>query len=283
MIIVSSPSKPFELTSKGTPRRHTVIKNYEQEIQALYDAVKVSPQTDIPAPHKWDRSSVQDFTREVVQEVMDMDLPDDTDFFGQGCDSLQATHIHNAIIHAIRQTPNSERIRLSNNFVYANPTISSLATFLLSLLCSAGQSDGDKRERDVQAMEAMVEKYSVGFPIHTPRGAPAAESLDEVIFLSGTSGRLGAHLLAQLLARSSVKRVYAVNRPSKVDVKERQRKAFESWEMDMGLLESGRVILVEADCAKTDLGVGEALYNEVSLRSLSLFSILYYLITRSFG
>lgn len=264
MIVVSSPSKPFELTSKGTPRRHIIIKNYEPEIQALYDAVKDSSQTDIPAPPEWDRRSVQNFTREVVQKVMDMDLPDDADFFQQGCDSLQATYIRNSIIHAIRQAPNSERIRLSNNFVYENPTISSLASSICSLISSDGQGNGDKRERDAKVMEAMVEKFSVDFPMHTPRGAPAARSLDEVVFVSGTSGRLGAHLLAQVLARPSVKRVYAVNRPSKVNMKERQRETFESWELDTGLLESGRVVLVEADFAKAGLGIGEALYNEVS-------------------
>lgn len=282
MIIVSSPSKPFELTSKGTPRRHAIINNYDPEIQALYAAVRDSSQADIPAPQKWDESSVQDFIREVVHKVMEINLSDDTDFFQQGCDSLQTTYIRNAINHAIRQASGSERIRLPNNFVYANPTISSLASFILSLFSSDGQGNGDKSERDAKAMEAMVKKYSVDFPVHTARGAAGAESLDEVVFVSGTSGRLGAHLLAQLLARSSVKRVYAANRPANEDIRERQRKTFESWGLDTGLLGSGRVVLVEADFSKADLGIGEALYNEVCLRHAFFLLLLRSLITSIF-
>lgn len=292
MIIVSSPSKPFEFTSKGTPRRHYIINKYEPEIKALYETIKESSQTDIPVPEDWDERSVQDFVREVVQKIMDMDLPDDIDFFQQGCDrydhgterlilllsnhdgvfllsSLQATYIRNAIMHAVRQPLSASRIRLPNNFVYANPTISSLSSFVFSLFSSHDQGSGDKRERDAKAMEAMLEKYSADFPVHRAGSGPAAESLDEVVMVSGTSGRLGAHLLAQLLEKSSVKKVYAVNRPSKEDVRERQKKTFENWELNAALLESGKAVLVEADFAKPFFGLSEEMYSEVRLSNSS--------------
>lgn len=120
-------------------------------------------------------------------------------------------------MHALHQ-PLAEagsRLRLPNNFVYANPTISALSTFVMSLFRTDVQDSDEKREREAKAMVAMVAEYSTDFPVHSPRGAPAAKTVDEVVLVSGTSGRLGAHLLAQLLARPSVVRVYAVNRPSK--------------------------------------------------------------------
>ncbi|TBU40122.1 hypothetical protein BD309DRAFT_1082947 [Dichomitus squalens] len=39
-IVVTSPSKPMELTAKGTPRRGVCLKLYTEEIEALYAAVE---------------------------------------------------------------------------------------------------------------------------------------------------------------------------------------------------------------------------------------------------
>lgn len=36
MIILAAPTKPFEYTAKGTPRRNACLKTYEGEIEALY-------------------------------------------------------------------------------------------------------------------------------------------------------------------------------------------------------------------------------------------------------
>lgn len=86
MIIVASPSKPFEYTSKGTPRRHFMTARYDQEIQALYDTVRESAQIDISVPEDWTEESVLQFVGEVVRKVMKRDVPADADIFQQGCD-----------------------------------------------------------------------------------------------------------------------------------------------------------------------------------------------------
>lgn len=121
-------------------------------------------------------------------------------------------------------------------------------------------------------MEAMLKTYTTAFPTHTSKGKAAASSVDEIVLLTGTTGRLGAHLLAQLLERKSVSKVYALDRPGAESQEDRQRKAFESWGLDLRLLSSGKLIPVETDCSKKDLGVGKALFNEVCdpIRSSSL-------------
>lgn len=165
-------------------------------------------------------------------------------------------------MHALRQplTNSGPHLRLPSSFVYINPTISALTSFILSLFSSDVQNTASTPEC---VMQAMVDKYSADFPVHNSRGAPAAKVLDEVVLVSGTSGRLGAHLLAQLLVKPSVVKVYALNRPSRQNVLERQLKAFENWELDVRLLAGGKVVLLEADFTKPDFGLGETLYNEV--------------------
>lgn len=86
MILVASPSKPFGYTAKGTVRRGAVIKDYEDEINTLYDAVEDSAQSSIPPPAHWDNSTTVAFVRTVVEKVLTVAVKDDDDLFQSGCD-----------------------------------------------------------------------------------------------------------------------------------------------------------------------------------------------------
>ena len=86
MITAESPSKPFVYTAKGTPRRHVIIKTYEAEINALYDAVDQSTQKDIDAPTSWEYEETLDFIRTVILSVLGHSVADDDDIFQHGCD-----------------------------------------------------------------------------------------------------------------------------------------------------------------------------------------------------
>jgi hypothetical protein len=86
MIIVASESKPFEYTPKGTPRRHVVLATYEEEIDAAYEAVDESSQTEVTAPARWGQAEIFAFLRTAITRVMKKTLEDDQDFFQYGCD-----------------------------------------------------------------------------------------------------------------------------------------------------------------------------------------------------
>ena len=178
--------------------------------------------------------------------------------------SLQATWIRNTILHALRQSTSLTLHNLPNNFVYSNPTISSLALFVIKLFLQGAEERNDISVR-VRAMDAMLAKHTSAFPVHTPRaGVSAPASTDEIVLLTGSTGRLGCHLLAQLVARSSVKRVYALNRgASEGDLKARQANAFKIWGFDENIVTSKATLLV-ADFAQPDLGLGKDMYTTVS-------------------
>ena len=87
MIILSSPSKPFSFTPKGTPRRKVVIEDHAPEIQALYTAVEESSQDDIVPPGTWDLNGITQFIRTTVRKVVGReDLADGDDIFQLGAD-----------------------------------------------------------------------------------------------------------------------------------------------------------------------------------------------------
>ena len=86
MILVAKPNKPFSYTAKRTVRRGAVIKDYEDEINALYDSVEESSQSTVPPPTSWDIAPTAEFVRRVVNQVMGRTVPDDADLFQNGCD-----------------------------------------------------------------------------------------------------------------------------------------------------------------------------------------------------
>lgn len=87
MILVTSPSKPFTLTGKHTPRRQVIIKDYETEIAAVYAAAAETTQANkVSSPVTWDLSSTTDFIKTVVNRVMNSRLEIADDIFQKGCD-----------------------------------------------------------------------------------------------------------------------------------------------------------------------------------------------------
>lgn len=86
MILVAKPSKPFQYTAKGTVRRGVTLEDYKDEIDALYNAVEESAQSNIPPPARWDIGSATDFVRAVLGKVMVHAVQDGDDIFQHGCD-----------------------------------------------------------------------------------------------------------------------------------------------------------------------------------------------------
>lgn len=114
MILVASPSKPFDYNAKGNVRRGPILQRYAAEIDALYASVEESVQVDIAAPSSWDPESTKSFVKAVLQRVLLRPLlHDDADFFRSGCDRCPArssvlrwilTAIH---MHAVCKQPGS--------------------------------------------------------------------------------------------------------------------------------------------------------------------------------
>ncbi|KAI0050783.1 acetyl-CoA synthetase-like protein [Auriscalpium vulgare] len=262
MILVAKLSKPFEYTVKGQPRRPAILRTYEDEIQALYGAVENSSQIDIEPPKSWDDAETLIFVRSVVQNVLKADITDADDLFQAGCDSLQATAIRNAISHALRKT-NQPVVVLSSNVVYANPTISQLQSFIINLLRPTAD-ETDTQGKTERLMRDLVEKYTANFPHRSPNpDARIPSAVDEVVLITGTTGRLGSQLLAQLLRKPNVTRVFAVNRAGKTSTVARQRDAFKTWGLDESILHVPALTFIDTDLAAHNLGLSNEIYAQL--------------------
>ncbi|KAG7447913.1 acetyl-CoA synthetase-like protein [Guyanagaster necrorhizus] len=249
MILVAKPVKPFTYTAKHTARRQAILNDYIEEISDLYQSVEDSTQANISLPFEWNAKSTKSFIRTVVLQVLSHSILDDDDLFQHGCDSLQSTWIRNSLLRALRDTVQFDTRQATDNFVYTHPTISQLAVFFYSLAHGMLDSVNSEPDSRVKAMHAMVKKYSKGLPTRTS-DTPIAATSGKIVLVTGTTGSLGSHILASLILDTSVHRIYAVNRPGKLTLSERQRGAFVSRGLNVGLLDSDKVVLVQAEISE---------------------------------
>ena len=269
MILVSSPRKPFTLTAKLTVRRQAVIADYEQEIDALYDAVNETSQAVKHFPGEWTEKNSLEFARNLVGNVLKGPVKDDDDISQHSCDrsspsaltlipatdlvtSLQAMWIRNSTLNALRNTTKLNTREVPANFVYQNPTVFALAKFIHSLTLT-----GVSRQLDdvVKEMTDLVRKYTLDFPARMQTVGIAPHG--DVVLITGTTGTIGANTLAELYRSSLVSRIIVLARKSAVPITVRQKEASEDRGLDQTIIDSPKITLLEGDLTVPGLGLTE--------------------------
>lgn len=267
MIIVASPSKPFVINeTKRTVVRLQVIAAYQDEINAAYESFDSATAAAFPLPALWSTGETLSFVRKIVQRIIPAVENDNDDLIDVGCDSMKAALIHNQILGALRASSVSVS-SVPADVVYRYPTVVDLAHFVSTVGSGSNSAAGLKKFK-VEELEDMLAKYSQDFQTH----APVPESLTNrsdsggpVFLVTGTTGGLGANLLAQLLAMPDVLRVFALNRPapSSSSSLERHVAKFSDRGLDTALLGSDALVLLEGDTSRDDLGLPKEWYDEL--------------------
>ncbi|KAI0739414.1 acetyl-CoA synthetase-like protein [Daedaleopsis nitida] len=260
MILVTSPAKPFQYTVKASPRRHVILQEYHEEVEALYRDVENSSQSEFTPPAEWDEESTLAFIRTIVENTLRWPIPDDADIFRNGGDSLQATWIRNTIMRAIRETNKDAAKSLPMNLVFAAPTIASLAR----VVCSVASSSVDGSHHVPHTPEDLwkyVDKYADNLPARPANVAERPPGKD-VIVITGTTGGFGCDTLEHLLRDESVDRVYAFNRKG-AQAMARQREQFRTRGLDVALLDSLKFVMVEAELHEPSFGLAPELLTEI--------------------
>ncbi|RYP76686.1 hypothetical protein DL771_001608 [Monosporascus sp. 5C6A] len=123
--------------------------------------------------------------------------------------------------------------KLSQNVLYETRNIQGLARHLEGL--RAGE---EVTADELEEMHELIRVYSL-FERHVPGTAPRAG--EEITLLTGATGGLGAHLLAQLVSRPSVSSAWAmVHAPSDTAASERVFSSLESRGLHLSSEERGK-------------------------------------------
>ena len=112
----------------------------------------------------------------------------------------------------------------------------------------------------MEDIRAMLKSYTEHLPrpVYTKDGK-ASERI--VVLLTGSTGSVGSHVLAALLAEPKVEKVYVLNRNSEVAKLE---EAFLERGLPLELLDKKeKLVPLKGDVTQERLGLGEGVFNEV--------------------
>ncbi|KAJ3851387.1 putative aminoadipate reductase [Lentinula lateritia] len=271
MILIASSTKPLPRAGKGTVMRKAAYSEYEKEIDQMYVPIYMTSNSSVEPPSAWEIPALKQWLTSQVENLCDKFLDEKDDIFDHGFDSLCATVLRLRIISALRSSGDSSlqaASRLvSENVVYNHPTIATLSQYLLEL---GAQDSGSQSSRShEEAIEDMITLYSQGLddPIDSHsngdlNGTSASGRI--VVLLTGSTGNLGAQILADLLLNDSVAFIYSLNRPStRVSIQQRQRERFQDKALDERLLSSDKLLLLEGDTSQPMLGLSTEIYEKL--------------------
>ena len=106
----------------------------------------------------------------------------------------------------------------------------------------------------------MIKKYTSALPEHAPDTRDTS-SRERVVLVTGTTGSLGAHVLALLLRDDQTKRIHALNRGS--GLVHRQRAAFSAAQLPFELLDNPKLVQHSVAFAKDDHSLPHEVIGEV--------------------
>jgi len=81
--------------------------------------------------------------------------------------------------------------------------------------------------------------------------------------MTGSTGGVGAHILHRLYEDSTVEKVYALIRKGNVDLETKQANALAERGVDVGIIKSKKVVLLEASLSAERFGLPENVFEEI--------------------
>lgn len=255
MITVLPPNTDFPHTAKDTIIRQAAYQAFQEVIEGTYQRFENqnggSLVLDLPA--------MKTYLRGKMHEMFKLDeavLTDDVDLFVLGVDSLQSTLLRGKILKDVDLNGSS----LPQNVVFEFPTISRLANALVSVR----ENRELNREDVTEQMEFLVKKYSQWAP-HDGQQMAKDPSAAAVV-VTGATGSLGAHLVAQLANTPSVGFVHCLVRAPSNDVamqrvvnSMRRRRVYNS----LSPAARSKLCYHASDLASAQLGLSDAVYASI--------------------
>jgi thioester reductase-like protein len=207
-VAIAKKDRPFRRAPKGSVVRRTTCELYQPEIDALYSNEANAEQLgrlDSDA----DVDTIKQYLRRAIRLAglnVPEGVPDDADFFTFGVDSLQVL-----ALSSILSKVGGSHLKnvITARTIYANPNISSLATYLQRGNGTAETQTSTARQA---TMAALVEKYTHDLPTSAPSPKRAATYNGVTVILTGSTGSLGNYILQELITAPTVKHIFCFNR-----------------------------------------------------------------------
>ncbi|GAW14253.1 hypothetical protein ANO14919_036530 [Xylariales sp. No.14919] len=256
LVTFTSLDKPFSRASKGTIQRRLSIAAYEKEIDTLYARVEEGLLTNgLPPLQSTSPDGLLPFLQFLYSETLENhEIAAEDDLFSKGLDSLLIFMLVARIKAGLRKHGIPEEVlgRVDNTLLFTSTTLLSLAQ-KLSLVLSGPEGAVQLERRDnADDVRDLLAKYEAKLP--TILRGERRKAL--TVVLTGSRGSLGSYILAALLAREDVKKVYCLNRSSSGQAD--QIASFKA--KGLPELQPERVKFLQTNLAEPNLGLSEEEY-----------------------
>ncbi|KAI2628252.1 hypothetical protein GGS21DRAFT_528444 [Xylaria nigripes] len=259
LIIFTSPNKPFARATKGTIQRRLTIASYEEEIEDLYAKAEEGLLTvGLPPLKSTSTDDLMLFLKDIYTETLDTDeIAVHDDLFAKGLDSLSIFVIAARIKAGLRKHNIQESVleRVDNALLFTSTTILMLAQKLSHVLSGPDSVDWTNEGSNIDDVRDLLTKYETKIPTIL-RDKPQK---GQTVVLTGSGGSLGSYILAALLAREDVGKVYCLNRGP--DSHFKQVSSFKA--KGLPELQLQRVKFLQANLAEPNLGLSEYDYADL--------------------
>lgn len=254
---IAPRGKTFERTPKGSVKRRSVLQNFENEINEIYQA-GLEEDLDSHFPEGMDRASILKYTREIISQVLEKpDVPTSQDLYSLGLDSLMTMQVAKVLQRGMEHLQKQVKPGSINpQTIYSNPTVELLAGVISNIVEGKFQEAVPRDEK----IQTMVEKYTSDLP-EAGHKTLKQSALPSTVVLSGSTGSLGTYLLHNLLKNPSISKVYCLNRS---DAEERQKRGLEEKGLPVdGNDWASKVEFLQASFGETYFGLSEDKYGEL--------------------
>ncbi|KAK6436716.1 hypothetical protein LTR95_007086 [Oleoguttula sp. CCFEE 5521] len=250
---------PLEKSSKGTIIRGATEKRFAAEIAAAYADSDAKDETAVKDEDLVD--TVKDIINNVASHKSG--LTEETDLHSYGIDSVAGMQIRSRLR---RLLPANQR-NLPITVVEDYSTVNGLADYLLKRRHGQTADTAGAGGNDHEYMRQLVEEYSqftVSAAVNPARTKDMVNGTTPggVVVLTGATGALGAHILSQYRADSSITKIYCLVRGADAHAaRERVAKALAQRRLhSLDDDPESKVVVLPARLSDADLGLDQDTY-----------------------
>ncbi|KAF4554523.1 Non-canonical non-ribosomal peptide synthetase-like protein 4 [Elsinoe fawcettii] len=262
LIIVLPADVSYARTDKGTFIRAQVYAQFKDKMEKAYSDFETG-NDDSVIRLSLSVPELETYLFKRFHEQLGVELPSlQSDFFAFGIDSLQCIKMWSLMKKELDLGGN--QTQLGQNVLYETGNIKGLARHLAALRTGEVEASSNVH----QIMNDLVGKYS-HFDAFDQERLSTTEG--EVVVLTGATGGLGAHLLAQLVRKPNVTSVWALTRAASDEAAlGRTLASLASRDISLSPKELSKVVAVPSDLSKPDFGLGTDRYEELRSKVTSV-------------
>ena len=260
-ILFTTPQKPMMRAGKGTVQRAGTLQAYQDEIEALYmDADRMSIESDAQASARLetaDEASLLHYIKETITSVTGWaEVSDTGSIFAAGMDSLHAILLFRTLRKALGA------LDLAPSTVYTKASPTALTRAILTMRSEQLQSRRSQEQNPSSKREELLQEYTRKIdelPVPLISSASSATP-SKIIVLTGSTGALGSYILHNILADSTVKHIYCLNRAAESQCLQRKRNLHRQLPTDLC---THRLTFYTCDLSSSHLGIPADAYQKL--------------------